>query len=85
MNSTKRRLGRLIRRSASPKLARMVAQLDRAWRLEGKREGRVENALAWRLGQLSGSPGGYGQGRRIQILSANLLGQTSGWEDYHSA
>ena len=87
MNTTKRHLGRAIRRSINPTIARRIAQLDRAWRIDGQREGRLENALAWRLGQLSqytrqGGPSGYDQGRRIQILNARLLGQSSGWEKY---
>lgn len=42
MNSQKRNHGRQLRR---------IARLDRAWKAEGKREGRTENALCWRLGQ----------------------------------
>jgi len=87
MITTKRHLGRLIRRSSNPRIARMVARLDRAWRLDGKREGRLENALAWRMGQLSGMDGSHnpnpGECHQIQILSAALLGQTSGWEKHY--
>lgn len=42
MKTEKRRQGRKIRQ---------VVRLDRAWRAEGKREGRTENALTWRMGQ----------------------------------
>ncbi|GAA4699940.1 hypothetical protein [Phytohabitans rumicis] len=42
MNAEQRRRGRKIRQ---------VLRLDRAWRAEGKVEGRTENALAWRMGQ----------------------------------
>ena len=84
MITTKRHLGRIIRNSSNPKMARMVARLDRAWRLDGKREGRLENQLCWRMGQLSGTDGSHnpnpGECHQIQILSARLLGQTSSWE-----
>jgi hypothetical protein len=70
MNSTKRANGKLIRR---------IAKLDRAWRLAGKVEGRVENRLAFELGQAARA----GMGRRsreVQSRSAARLGQRSGWE-----
>jgi hypothetical protein len=38
-------------RRARGKLVRRVLRLDRAWRAEGKAEGRTANDLAWRLGQ----------------------------------
>ena|SRR5688572_23569738 len=85
---TKRHLGRIIRRSSNPKLARMVARLDRAWRLDGKREGRLEDRLCWRMGQLSGTDGSHnpnpGECHKIQILSARLMGQLSGWEKHYT-
>lgn len=42
MKASKRRQGRKIRQ---------VIRLDRAWRADGKCEGRTENHLAWRMGQ----------------------------------
>lgn len=42
MRASRRRQGRKIRQ---------VLRLDRAWREGGKREGRTENDLAWRMGQ----------------------------------
>ena len=41
MNAKARTNGKLIRR---------IAKLDRAWRLEGKPEGRTANRLAFELG-----------------------------------
>jgi len=42
MNAKARRNGRTIRR---------ILKLDRQWRTEGKREGRTENEMCWRMGQ----------------------------------
>jgi hypothetical protein len=42
MSNAKRIKGRQLRR---------IARLDRAWKIEGRREGRTENTLCWRLGQ----------------------------------
>ena len=70
MTNTKRANGKLIRR---------IAKLDRAWRLAGKVEGKLENELAWRLGQASRA-GMYGKARAAQNRSAARLGQRSGWE-----
>lgn len=42
MKTEKRHQGRKIRQ---------VVKLHRKWVAEGKREGRAENDLAWRLGQ----------------------------------
>jgi hypothetical protein len=41
MNTRKRENGKLVRR---------IAKLDRTWRLAGKQEGRLENRLAFELG-----------------------------------
>jgi hypothetical protein len=89
MITTRRHLGRTIRRSLSPELAKQIAKLDRTYRLDGMREGRLENDLAWKLGQLSSktmpdTASGYDQGRRIQILTARLMGQVSSWEKYYT-
>lgn len=70
MNAKARTNGKLIRR---------IAKLDRAWRLAGKPEGRIENALAFELGNAARA----GMGRRsreAQCRSAARLGQRSGWE-----
>lgn len=32
------------------RMVRTAVRLDRAWKAEGKVEGKTENALAWRLG-----------------------------------
>jgi hypothetical protein len=70
MNSTKRANGKLIRR---------IAKLDRAWRLEGKAEGRTTNRLAFELGQAARAGMGR-RSRQVQNRSAARLGQRSGWE-----
>lgn len=70
MNETKRRDGKLLRR---------IARLDRAWRLAGKLEGRLETTLAFELGNAA-RRGLHGKSRKIQIRSAARLGQRSGWE-----
>jgi hypothetical protein len=70
MTNTKRANGKLIRR---------IAKLDRAWRLAGKVEGKVENELAWRLGQAARAGMGR-KSREVQSRSAARLGQRSGWE-----
>lgn len=70
MNSTKRANGKLIRR---------IAKLDRAWRLAGKVEGRVENRLAFELGNAARAGMGR-KSREVQSRSAARLGQRSGWE-----
>lgn len=72
MTNTKRANGKLIRK---------IEKLDRAWRLEGKTEGRTENALAWRLGQAARAGMGR-KSRQVQNRSAARLGQLSGWEQY---
>lgn len=86
MNSIKRHLGRMVRRSANPNLAAQVARLDRAWRLDGQREGRLENRLCWKMGDLSRANGerNPGECHKIQILSARLLGQISSWEKHYT-
>lgn len=67
---TRRRNGKLIRR---------IAKLDRAWRLAGKPEGRLENKLAFELGNAA-RRGLYNKSRQVQCRSAARLGQRSGWE-----
>jgi hypothetical protein len=70
MTNTKRANGKLIRK---------IAKLDRAWRLAGRTEGRMENELAFQLNQAARA----GMGRRsreVQSRSAARLGQRSGWE-----
>lgn len=70
MSNAKRAKGKLIRR---------IAKLDRAWRLAGKAEGKLENRLAFELGQAARA--GLGRkSRQVQIRSAARLGQRSGWE-----
>lgn len=72
---TRRRNGKLIRR---------IAKLDRAWRLAGQPEGRLENKLAFELGQAARA--GLGRkSRQVQARSAKRLGQRSGWEKYLAA
>lgn len=71
MNATKRSNGKLIRR---------IAKLDRAWRLAGKQEGRIENELAFQLGNAARRGMGR-KSRQIQCVSAARLGQRSGWEN----
>lgn len=62
------------------KTIRKVAKLDRRWRLEGQRRGRVENELAYTLGTAYRL--GLGRkARRAQNRSAARLGQRSGWEN----
>jgi hypothetical protein len=74
MNSTKRANGKLIRN---------IAKLDRAYRLAGKREGRTENRLAFKLG-VAARAGMGRKSRQVQSRSAARLGQLSGWEGiYH--
>lgn len=70
MNQTKRSNGKLIRR---------IGKLDRAWRLGGKQEGRLENKLAFELGNACRA-GMSNRARRAQCASAARLGQRSGWE-----
>lgn len=71
MSQDKRTAGRLLRK---------VARMDRAWRQEGKVEGRTENALAHVLGVAARA--GLGRESRIQQnRSAARLGQRSGWEN----
>ena len=70
MNQTKRQNGSLIRR---------IAKLDRAWRLAGKPAGRLENRLAFELGNAARAGMGH-KSRQIQCRSAARLGQESGWE-----
>lgn len=70
MNKDARTKGKLVRR---------VEKLDRAWRLEGKAEGRTENELAFQLGNAARA--GLGdKSRQVQSRSAARLGQRSGWE-----
>jgi hypothetical protein len=70
MNTIDRRNGRLIRK---------IARLDMAWRKAGKVEGRVENRLAFELGNAARA--GLGpKSRRVQCRNAAQLGQRSGWE-----
>lgn len=64
---------------ANGKLVRKVAKLDRAWRLGGKAEGRVENKLAHTLGVAARAGLGV-KSREAQNRSAARLGQRSGWE-----
>lgn len=64
---------------AKGKLVRKVAKLDRAWRLEGKAEGRTENKLAHTLG-IAARAGLGAKSRQAQNASAARLGQRSGWE-----
>jgi hypothetical protein len=64
---------------ANGKLIRKVAKLDRAWRLEGKAEGRTENELARTLG-VAARAGLGRRSREVQNRSAARLGQRSGWE-----
>jgi hypothetical protein len=60
MNSTRRANGKLIRK---------VSRLDKQWRREGMVEGKVENALAWRLGQAYRAGLG-GKARAVQARNA---------------
>jgi hypothetical protein len=70
MTNTKRAKGKLVRR---------IAKLDRAWRLAGKVEGKVQDRLAFELGQAHRA--GLGdKARQTQCRSAARLGQRSGWE-----
>lgn len=64
---------------ANGKLIRKVEKLDRAWRLEGKAEGRTENELAFQLGNAARAGMGT-KSRAAQNRSAARLGQRSGWE-----
>lgn len=70
MNQIKRRNGKLIR---------LIAKLDRAWRLKGQPEGRLANRLAFELGNAARA-GMSGKARQTQNLSAARLGLRSGWE-----
>ena len=70
MTKTTRRNGKLIRK---------IAKLDRAWRFEGKQEGRLENKLAFELGNAYRAGMGR-KARQTQCDSAARLGQHSGWE-----
>ncbi len=66
-------------RRANGKLIRRIAKLDRAWRLAGRPEGRLENQLAFELGNAA-RRGMYAVSRRVQCRSAARLGERSGWE-----
>lgn len=60
-------------RRAKGKLVRKVAKLDRAWRLNGRDEGRTQDALAFQLGQAYRA--GLGPAaRRTQSRNAARLG-----------
>jgi hypothetical protein len=72
MNATQRANGKLIRR---------IEKLDRAWRLEGKAEGRTENRLAFELGNAARAGMGR-KSRKVQGRSAARLGELSGWERF---
>jgi len=61
------------------KLVRKVRKLDRAWRAAGRQEGKLENALAWRLGQAC-RMGLGAKVRQVQIQNARRIGTVSGWE-----
>jgi hypothetical protein len=74
MNKAKRSRGKLVR-----KLIRNIAKLDRAWRLEGKQEGRLANKLAFELGNAYRAGMGA-KARQAQSASAARLGERSGWE-----
>ena len=62
-----------MNRRAKGKLIRKIAKLDRAWRLGGKAEGRIENALAFQLGQAYRAGLGAAA-RKVQIRNAARLG-----------
>jgi hypothetical protein len=64
---------------ANGKLIRKIEKLDRAWRLAGKAEGRIENRLAFELGNAARAGMGR-KSRQVQSRSAARLGQRSGWE-----
>lgn len=69
MNKIQRRNGKLIR---------LIAKLDRAWRIAGQQEGPLENRLAFELGNAARA-GMYNKMRQTQRRSAARLGQQSGW------
>lgn len=84
MNQIKRKTGKILRRAdkidrQAGRLLRLIAKLDQAWRLAGQQEGRLENRLAFELGNAARN-GMYDESRQIQCLSAAQLGQRSGWE-----
>jgi hypothetical protein len=61
------------------KLLRTIAKLDRAWRAAGKQEGKLENRLAFTLGQAYRAGLGT-KARKIQNRNAAAVGTLSGWE-----
>ncbi len=68
---------------ANGKLIRKVAKLDRRWRLEGKREGRVENDLAMYLGRAASRSRAMGRrSRQVQNRNALRLGEPMPWPSY---
>lgn len=72
MTKAKREQGKLIRR---------IEKLDTAWRVAGKPEGRIENRLAFELGNAARAGMGR-KSRKVQNRSAARLGQRSGWEAF---
>lgn len=72
MTNTKRAKGKLIRR---------IAKLDRAWRLAGKAEGKLENRLAFELGNAARAGMGR-RSRQVQNRSAVRLGEPMSWPTY---
>jgi hypothetical protein len=72
MNATARKNGKLVRR---------IAKLDRAWRLEGKPEGRTANRLAFELGNAARAGMGR-RSRQVQNRNAIRLGAPMDWPTY---
>lgn len=72
MHKDARHAGRLIRK---------IRRIDMAWRRAGQPEGRLENRLAFELGNAARfAPGLGAKSRRVQIRNARQLGQRSSWE-----
>lgn len=66
---------------AKGKLIRKIAKLDRAYRLAGKVEGKLENRLAFELGNAARA--GMGTlSRKVQNRNAVALGEPMSWPTY---
>jgi hypothetical protein len=64
---------------AKGKLVRKVEKLDKAWRGQGKPEGRTANDLAMHLGRAYRAGVGTAA-RQVQNRNAAARGERSGWE-----
>lgn len=70
-----------MNKRANGKLIRKIAKLDRAWRLAGKAEGKLENRLAFELGNAARAGMGR-RSRQVQNRNALRLGAPMDWPSY---